>query len=35
VVAEDIASWLMRPDAQLPSGADAAAERWLHEAVGR
>jgi acylglycerol lipase len=29
VVAEDIASWLVRPNAPLPSGADGAAERWL------
>jgi len=29
VVAEDIAAWLQRPDAPLPSGADAAAGRWL------
>jgi alpha-beta hydrolase superfamily lysophospholipase len=29
VVAEDIAAWLQRPDAPLPSGADAAARRWL------
>ncbi len=29
VVAEDIASWLLRPDAPLPSGADGAAARWL------
>ena len=28
-VADDIASWLLRPDAPLPSGADAAAQRWL------
>ena len=35
VVAGDIASWLLRPDAPLPSGADAAAGRWLREAVGR
>lgn len=29
VVAEDIAAWLQRPDAPLPSGADGAAARWL------
>ncbi len=29
VVAADIASWLLHPDAPLPSGADAAAARWL------
>jgi acylglycerol lipase len=29
VVAEDIASWLVGPDAPLPSGADGAGERWL------
>ena len=29
VVAEDIASWLLRPAAPLPSGADKAAVRWL------
>ena len=29
VVAEDIASWLLRPTAPLPSSADAAAGRWL------
>ena len=29
VVVEDIASWLLRPDAPLPSGADEAAGRWL------
>ncbi|MBD0274085.1 MAG: alpha/beta fold hydrolase [Acetobacteraceae bacterium] len=28
-VAEDIAAWLQRPDAPLPSGADEAARRWL------
>jgi alpha-beta hydrolase superfamily lysophospholipase len=35
VVAGDIAAWLSRPDAPLPSGADGAAERWLRESVGR
>jgi alpha-beta hydrolase superfamily lysophospholipase len=28
-VAEDIAAWLLSPDAPLPSGADEAARRWL------
>ena len=34
VVAADIAAWLQRPDAPLPSGADEAAVRWLRSGGG-
>ena len=29
VVARDIAAWVMNPREPLPSGAEAAARRWL------